>query len=359
MKKTAWILAAALLLDGAVPCSTSVAAQSNKPVFIDSPAYVLQNGGTTGAAAEPTQPAATPATTATAQTPATTTATATATTTAQTPATTTAATSAYADATASHSKTTAAVSETSANSKTASSKTDKPRNPLARQGKLVYVSFDVAPVFNWYANIARPFDRKGCRVIVNPTLSVDFDLGYYMLLGTGISFNTTGGRLQFPSDYVNQYAPDGFSSYNQVLRAYTASYIEIPVVFRVQSNEMQGWRVFGSVAGHFGIRVLAKYRDTYEDFSYHFPHPDDPQTPLLDGTLIREGKFNKQMNLWNVALGIKFGASYQVVDALALRFGIGYRYGFLDAFTNRHEQPGGTYPHMKPQQFDIFVGITF
>lgn len=355
MKKTAWILAAGLLLDGAVPCSTSVAAQSNKPVFIDSPAYVLQNGGGTGTATEATRPAAATTQTqptATAQTAKTTPAAATT----QTQPT---ATPATADATVSHSETTAAVSAKPANRKTASSQADKPRNPLARQGKLVYVSFDVAPVFNWYANIARPFDRKGCRVIVNPTLSVDFDLGYYMLLGTGVSFNTTGGRLQFPSDYVNQYAPDGFSSYNQVLRAYTASYIEIPVVFRVQSNEMQGWRVFGSVAGHFGIRVLAKYRDTYEDFSYHSPVPDDPQTPLLDGTLIREGKFNKQMNLWNVALGLKFGTSYQVVDALALRFGIGYRYGFLDAFTKRHEQPDGTYPHMKPQQFEIFVGITF
>ncbi len=347
MKKTAWILVAALLLDGAVPCSTSVAAQSNKPVFIDSPAYVLQNGGGTGTSAEATRPATT------AQTPATTPTTATSRAAAHRPA----ATTTYANA--SGSETTAAVAAKPTNKTTAQSKADKPRSPLARQGKLVYVSFDVAPVFNWYANIARPFDRKGCRVIVNPTLSVDFDLGYYMLLGTGVSFNTTGGRLQFPSDYVNQYESSGFSSYNQVLRSYTVSYIEIPLVFRVQSDDMNGWRVFGSVAGHFGVRVLAKYRDTYDDFAYRPPLTDAPQSPLIDGTLIREGKFNKQTNLWSVALGLKFGASYQVADALALRFGIGYRYGFLDAFTKRHEQPNGIYPHMKPQQFEIFAGITF
>lgn len=358
MKKTAWILAAGLLLDGAVPCSTSVAAQSNKPVFIDSPAYVLQNGSHGGGNGTQTEATRQTATTAT-QPVATATQPASGTTGTPSVQRTTTSTANRTSVQVTAATPQAATATSAATQRTAQSKTDKTHTSLARQGKLVYVSFDVAPVFNWYANVARPFDRKGCRAIVNPTLSVDFDLGYYMLLGTGISFNTTGGRLQFPSDYVNQYAPAGFSSYNQVLRAYTASYIEIPIVFRVQSNEIQGWRIFGSVAGHFGIRVLAKYRDTYEDFSYHSPHPDDPQTPLLDGTLIREGKFNKQMNLWNVALGVKFGASYQVVDALALRFGIGYRYGFLDAFTKRHEQPDGTYPHMKPQQFEIFVGITF
>lgn len=182
-----------------------------------------------------------------------------------------------------------------------------------------------------------------------------------MFLGTGLSFNTTGGRLQFPSAYVNQYQELGFSSYSQVLRAYTASYVEIPIVFRVQSNPMQGWRVFGSVSGHFGVRVLARYKDTYDDFIFQ-----NPQKPAesLDGQLIREGKFNKSMNLWQVALGLKFGASYQLIDQLALRFGVGYRYGFLDALTKSHERPlderqQAVRPHVKPQQFEIFVGITF
>ncbi|MDE7149286.1 MAG: PorT family protein [Bacteroidales bacterium] len=349
MKKTAWILAAVFLLNGSASFSTSVAAQSNKPVFIDSPAYVLRNGGgqDIGTATKP-QPASET------ETPLSTPATALNRTSGTTPRPTNPpATPTYEVATTSA----PAVNAKPGRKPADRQKADKPRNPLARQGKLVYVSFDVAPVFNWYANIDRPFDRKGCRAIVNPTLSVDFDLGYYMFLGTGVSFNTTGGRLQFPSDYVNQYGQLGFSSYNQVLRSYTASYIEIPVVFRVQSHAMQGWRVFGSVAGHFGIRVLAKYRDTYDDFS--FLAASGKTAPIIDGTLIREGKFNKGVNLWQVALGARFGASYQVADALALRFGIGYRYGFLDAFSKHHERPGGTYPHMKPQQFEIFAGITF
>lgn len=349
MKKTAWILTAVFMLNGSASFSTSVAAQSNKPVFIDSPAYVLSNGGGQGiGTATKPQPASET------ETPLSTPSTAPNRTSGTTPRPATPpATPTYEVATT----TAPAVNAKPERKPADKQKADKPRNPLARQGKLVYVSFDAAPVFNWYANIARPFDRKGCRVIVNPTLSVDFDLGYYMLLGTGISFNTTGGRLQFPSNYVNQYEALGFSSYYQVLRSYTASYIEIPLVFRVQSNDMQGWRIFGSIAGHFGIRVLARYRDTYEDFSYR--SPADAPSPLLGGTLIREGRFNKQTNLWSVALGAKFGASYQVADALALRFGIGYRYGFLDAFSKHHEQPGGIYPHMKPQQFEIFVGITF
>lgn len=342
MKKTAWILTAVFLLNGSASFSTSVAAQSNKPVFIDSPAYVLQNGRSDAAADKPQPMGKTPDAAAKPEAKA------------AASASRPASQPTVAPQAVSQADETYTAGRTAKPDKAPKSAKNKAPNPLARQGKLVYVSIDVAPVINWYAHIARPFDRKGAQVIVNPTVSIDFDLGYYMFIGTGLSFNTIGGRLQFPSQYVQQIENLGFSCYDQMLRTYSASYIELPVVFRAQSGLMHNWRVFGSVGGHFGIRVLAKYKDRFDDFKA--PAEGASQ---IDGTLIRSGKFNKAMNLWSVALGLKFGASYQLADALSLRFGVGYRYGFLDALSKQHERPDGVYPHMKPQQFEFFVGLTF
>ncbi len=368
MKKTAWIPVAVLLLNGMALFPTSVAAQSGKPVFIDSPAYVLSGGRNDGINDD--RPAATAPAPAQTQTPQPAKAqpkpsTAPATTTTQpvpakpAPQPTPTASVQNPQPTYEVASTTApdlnALNQTAAKPKEGK-KAEKSKNSLARQGKLVYISVDAAQVFNWYGNVNRPYNGKGARAIVNPTVSVDFDLGYYMFLGTGLSFNTTGGRLQYPSDYVEQYKDLGFSAYDEVLRAYTASYLELPIVFRVQTNLLhKHWRVFGSVSGHFGVRVFSRYRDTYEDFK--FQNPFGNQT--LEGKLVQTGKLGNKINPWQVAVGARIGGSYKLLSIMSLRFGVGYRYGFLDALTKNHEQPKGVQATAKPQQFEIFLGLTF
>ncbi|MDE5607128.1 MAG: outer membrane beta-barrel protein [Bacteroidales bacterium] len=351
MKKTAWIPVAVLLLNGMALFPTSVAAQSGKPVFIDSPAYVLSGGrndaqptATATAPAQP-KPSTAPATATQPQTP-----------TATQPVPTKPAAQPSQTVSTQNTQPTYEVASTTAAKPKEGKKTDKSKNSLARQGKLVYISVDAAQVFNWYGNVNRPYNGKGARALVNPTVSVDFDLGYYMFLGTGLSFNTTGGRLQYPSDYVEQYKDLGFSAYDEVLRAYTASYLELPIVFRVQTNLLhKHWRIFGSVSGHFGVRVFSRYRDTYEDFK--FQNPFGNQT--LEGKLVQTGKLGNKINPWQVAVGARIGGSYQLLKIMALRFGVGYRYGFLDALTKNHEQPRGVQATAKPQQFEIFLGLTF
>ena len=352
MKKTAWIPVAVLLLNGMALFPTSVAAQSGKPVFIDSPAYVLSGGkADQGDNARPTataQPAPAPAQTAPAK-----------------PAASQPSQAAPKPATPQPTQTAAAqnrppvyevASSTADAAKDVKGKETKAKHSLARQGKLVYISVDAAQVFNWYGSVNRPYNGKGARAIVNPTVSVDFDLGYYMFLGTGLSFNTTGGRLQYPSDYVEQYKDLGFSAYDEVLRAYTASYLELPIVFRVQTNLLhKHWRVFGSVSGNFGVRVFARYRDTYEDFKYQNPFGNQ----TLEGKLVQTGKLGNKINLWQVSVGARLGGSYKLLSIMSLRFGLGYRYGFLDALTKNHEQPKGVQATAKPQQFEIFLGLTF
>lgn len=368
MRKTAWIPVAVLLLNGTAMFPASVAAQSGKPVFIDSPAYVLSSGQTTNdGRGDATQPTDTPAP-ATAQprqtAPESVTATPVQTATAQTapskPASQPTQTASVQNRPPAYEEASTTVPDLNAQNQAAAKpnegqKADKSKKSLARQGKLVYISIDVAQVFNWYGSVNRPYNAKGARAIVNPTVSVDFDLGYYMFLGTGLSFNTTGGRLQYPSDYVEQYKDLGFSAYDEVLRAYTASYLELPIVFRVQSNLLHNhWRIFGSVGGHFGVRVFTRYRDTYEDFKFQ---GTNGQT--LEGKLVQTDKLGNKINTWQVALGARFGGSYKLLSVMALRFGLGYRYGFLDALTKNHEQPNGVRATAKPQQFEIFLGLTF
>ena len=243
-----------------------------------------------------------------------------------------------------------------------SSKTSRnAASSLSRQGKLVYVSLDVSPVFNWYAYVNSPFNRKGCQVFVNPSVAVDFDLGYYMMVGTGLALNTTGGCLQFTSNYVREMERLGYTCYDKVLRTYTAMYLELPLTFKMQGNITQDWQFFGSVGGYFGVRVWARFRDRFDDFKSPDYTASNPLGAVhqIDGTLIRKGKLDKELNRWNVAAGLRLGASYLLSDAVALRFGLGYRYGFLDAFSAYHERPDGVAPTIKPQQVEAFVGFTF
>lgn len=350
MRKTAWIPAAVLFLNGLALSPTILAAQSGKPVFIDSPAYVLSGGNSTRPSAPEPTPVAKPAP---APTPATSTASATQASLGTKPQPVPAKPASTAPV--QNPQPTYEVASTTADAHAARDQEAKSKKSLARQGKLVYISIDAAQVFNWYGSVNRPYNSKGARAIVNPTVSVDFDLGYYMFLGTGLSFNTTGGRLQYPSDYVEQYKDLGFSAYDEVLRAYTASYLELPIVFRVQTNPLnKHWRVFGQVSGHFGVRVFTRYRDTYEDFKFQGANGQ-----TLAGKLVQTGKLGNKINPWQVAMGARVGGSYQLLNIMALRFGVGYRYGFLDALSKNHERPNGVRATAKPQQFEIFLGLTF
>ena len=364
-----WACAAAQSLS-----SPATPTKPAKPVFIDSPSHQLQDGSTSGSGSASGLPAASGSTSAEAKrvhhsavfSAAGVGTTSAATAGRKTPATTGNAASRVATGNAANHATADATGRvpTTANksSRGTSSKTSRnAASSLSRQGKLVYVSLDVSPVFNWYAYVNSPFNRKGCQVFVNPSVAVDFDLGYYMMVGTGLALNTTGGRLQFTSNYVREMERLGYTCYDKVLRTYTAMYLELPLTFKMQGHITQDWQFFGSVGGYFGLRVWARFRDRFDDFKSPDYTASNPLGAVhqIDGTLIRKGKLDKELNRWNVAAGLRLGASYSLSDAVALRFGLGYRYGFLDAFSLYHERPDGVAPTMKPQQVEAFVGFTF
>lgn len=335
-----------------------------KPVFIDSPSHQLQEGsGSTAGASSGSTSASTSAEAKRVHHSAVFSAAGVGTTSAatagrKTPATTGNAASRVATGNAANH---AAADATGRVPATARASSRNAASSLSRQGKLVYVSLDVSPVFNWYAYVNNPFNRKGCQVFVNPSVGVDFDLGYYMMVGTGLALNTTGGRLQFTSNYVREMERLGYTCYDKVLRTYTAMYLELPLTFKMQGHITQDWQFFGSVGGYFGVRVWARFRDRFDDFKSPDYTASNPLGAVhqIDGTLIRKGKLDKELNRWNVAAGLRLGASYSLSDAVALRFGLGYRYGFLDAFSTYHERPNDVPPTMKPQQVEAFVGFTF
>lgn len=219
--------------------------------------------------------------------------------------------------------------------------------------RLVYITIEGAMLTNWYARIDNPFDREGAKFTVNPSVWVDFYLGRYVFLGTGLSYNTYGGKLAYPSDYINNLANSGFSAYYEVNRAYAISYIEIPFRFTMKSNSINGWNFLGTLMFNFGIKVRGRYLDVYEDFKY-----TDGSTEI-NGELIRKGKLEKKANLWNISGSLRAGAEYAISPNFALTFGLGYRSGFLDALTSKHEKSNDILPDVLSQQFEVYFGFVF
>ncbi|MEG1497809.1 MAG: outer membrane beta-barrel protein [Bacteroidales bacterium] len=234
---------------------------------------------------------------------------------------------------------------------------EKAKSSVPVKKKLVYTSIQLTPLINWYANINRPFDREGVRVTVTPALTVDFNLGHHMFLGTGLVFNTTGGRLSYPADYINAHQEDGFKAYSDKTRSYAISYIEIPIQFKAQTNPFgsSSWAFFGSLGVHFGVKVRAIYKDLYKDFKYE----DVQDGILIEGNLLKEGKLGKTANLWNVSGVLKMGVSCQAFKAVGFTMGLEYHYGFTNTLSTKHERPDGVRAKVKNQQMGVFLGIVF
>ncbi|MGI6320772.1 MAG: outer membrane beta-barrel protein [Bacteroidales bacterium] len=173
-----------------------------------------------------------------------------------------------------------------------------------------------APSIDWMQPNTRDYKSDGVVMKYSYGLMGDIMIGgsghYYITVG--LQFKNAGGKLTYDNmiDYDND---DIFESAN-VSRKYSASYISIPVAFKLKTAQFDRFTFFGVFGIDNAIRTKAVANDEYK---------------LTNATIkLEKININKDVHLFKESILLGAGLEYTISGNTKAFTGINFYNGFTD-----------------------------
>ena len=166
------------------------------------------------------------------------------------------------------------------------------------------------------------YARKGVGFGYSAGVALDFALfgsnNYAFVTGVGVLYHT--GKLTYPDVYSSSsgaYYPGTTTS------KYELSYIDIPIMLKLKTNEIGYLTYYGEVGSSIGIKYKARsnWEGTY----------DGGADVISDSA--EDSDVTKETNLFRFPLIIGAGAEYNLSGNTSIVIGIIYNNGFTNAFS--------------------------
>lgn len=180
----------------------------------------------------------------------------------------------------------------------------------------IRMGLTASPQFSWMHSDDANVSTDGMQMGFNFGLMTDFFFAERYSFSTGVTINNTGGKLKY-ADSLD------FNSNGEIHRLnpgatvkYKIQYIDIPMSFRMESNQIGYFAYYTQfgITNHFRVGASADI---------------DSETVRLDGAGCKD-----EVSLYNMGYNIGIGVDYYFSENTAVTFGILYTNGFLDATSN-------------------------
>ena len=172
------------------------------------------------------------------------------------------------------------------------------------------------PTLTWLKPTGANIDKQKSRFGFNYGLLLDINITDNYIIHTGLTIGQLyGGTLRYTQGGVD-------SSYT-----YKLDYIEIPLTFKLMTNDIGQMRYWGQ----FGVVNSFRFKD---------------QVILKDNTTGEVDETRDQpygTGFYNLALQVGGGVEFNVSGRTYLVFGIIYRNGFIDQIKDNYRYPGKTF----------------
>lgn len=129
---------------------------------------------------------------------------------------------------------------------------------LSAQGKPFQFGFHLGPNLSWVKPESDGFSRDGMKIGFDWGIVGEFNILDNYAFTTGFNVNFMYGDYVFPS-----FTEAGNAV--EVHRSVKAKYIEIPLILKMRTNELNnfGLRIYGEVGYGFGIKMSVNADDNY------------------------------------------------------------------------------------------------
>lgn len=184
----------------------------------------------------------------------------------------------------------------------------------------VRMGLSANPQISWMKSDASSISSDGAQFGFSFGLLSDFFFAERYSFSTGLLINNTGGKLNY-TDSLHFNTND--KSYDLLPGAsikYNIQYIDIPVSFRMESNQI-GYFVYYAqfgVTNHLRVGASADIKGDTET-----------ETLSLNGAGCKD-----EINFFTMGYNIGGGANYYFSKNTAITFGVIYNNGFIDVTSN-------------------------
>ncbi len=186
-------------------------------------------------------------------------------------------------------------------------------------------------IFSWFTPDGEPgaLDGDGIRFNIKYGLHIDFMMGsnenYFF--STGLFMANTGGSLLH--DFAERRTDDANLEVVRRSVDYRINYLNIPLNFKLMTNEVGYSRYFARVGFDLGLAVNSRYDSR-----------DRLKADLTDIVREREnadsGDFTR---FWRAALHIEAGMEYNIGGNTNLFASLEWNNGLNNVFTNQYRRP--------------------
>ena len=180
----------------------------------------------------------------------------------------------------------------------------------------IRMGLTASPQLSWMKSDAGNVSSDGMQMGFNFGLMTDFFFAERYSFSTGVTINNTGGKLVYADSLdfnsngeIHKLAPGASVKYK-------IQYIDIPMSFRMESNQIGYFAYYAQfgVTNHFRVGASADI---------------ESETVTLNGTGCKD-----EVALYNMGYNIGLGVDYYFSPNTAVTFGILYTNGFIDVTSN-------------------------
>ena len=205
----------------------------------------------------------------------------------------------------------------------------------AAQHKSVLLGFKIAPNLGWMYPDTKHYSYQGTRAGFSFGFVSDFALTDNYFFSTGFNMNYLNGKLRLP--HFEMSGNDSIKG--NIDRIYNLHYIEIPLMFKMKTNEFGKFRFFAEIGFGTSFRIKAKAKDTFN---------------AENKAVIKENSdITKETRLMKESLLVGIGTEYMIDKSTFIFMGI----NFSNGLTNVLKGTNALYPDIEPKAMNHYLEL--
>lgn len=217
----------------------------------------------------------------------------------------------------------------------------------------------ISPTPTWLRSTdTKVVEKGGTKFGFGFGLQTEFRINNTASFVTGIGGDFLGGKQNYKNgqgyvltkdgEYIDskdidfQKGANGLNSSNNSLnrfyviksRSIKATYVTLPVLLKLMTKDISGFKYFGLFGGNIAIQTKFKATDEVTELIY-----DSPTNTYIDGssTSFSDMKPKGDLIPFNVGLNVGLGAEYNLSGSTSVFFSINYLRGFINQYQGTSE----------------------
>ena len=219
------------------------------------------------------------------------------------------------------------------------------------QQKPFKFGFKISPSLSWLSPDAKYYEQGGAAISLSWGFVADITLMEHYYLSTGFNVSYFKGKLSYP--HSMSFEQNGFNTeyVGDLNRTYNLRYIEVPLAFKMKTNELtKNIKFFGLMGINTGFNIRAKANDSFS------------------GENSQEGKYNfsedkvdikNETTLVKASLLIGAGIDYVIDESISMIIGINFNNGFSNILKGTNLIHNDIEAKAVPYYFELNLGVIF